>query len=80
MRTFRICEGGKVWRVAMRAIYQDSITNEKRLREVIERSIDKQYGIGQYVKHGLWESCSILGALTDKRVVELHNGKWIEMR
>ncbi len=78
MRTFKVVEGGKTWRVTMRAAYQKSITNEKRLREVVTRSMNKQYGNGWHV--GLWESCGLLGCLEFKRRIELHNGKWEEVR
>lgn len=77
MRTFRVTERGQVWKVTMRAAYQKTITNEKRLREIIMRSMSTLYA-GQSIE--LWDACSLLGCITDKRRVELRGGKWVEIR
>ena len=63
MRTFKVKENGKTYIVAVRAYYQNSITSEKKLREVVKTTMTKRYGEASASK-SLFEACSILGVLT----------------
>ena len=60
MNIFIITENGKKYRVAVRGAYQHTIRNEKKLREVVTKSMIARYGI----EKPLFESCSLLGILT----------------
>ena len=63
---FKVKENGKVYEVAVRAAFQDRIKSERKLREVVSRSMTKQYGIDK----PLFEACSILGILSYKARID----------
>jgi len=60
---FTVNENGKQYKVAVRGAYAKTIRSEKKLREVVYKSILAQYG-EKATHKPLFELCSILGVLS----------------
>ena len=70
MKTFIVKENNKLYRVAVRAAYQDTITSERELRDGVKRAFERQYGEGSSEGRRLFDMCSALGSLTYKAPIE----------
>ena len=73
--SFLVHDSGRLYRVTLRNVYQRSIINEKKFREVVEKSTKKQYGEAAFdmSKKTIWYYAgTVLGMITMKQEVKLN--------
>lgn len=70
MKMFHVRENNKVYNVSVRGAFRETITCERKLRDVVAKSIASIYGENANQTHSIFEMCDILGILQYRCPIE----------